>query len=675
MTANSAWAAAQLSELEIYGGVAAPTAKPIPGKIEAENYDAMNGIQTESTSDTGGGQNVGWVDTGDWLDYYVNVAQSGTYTVEYRVASNTATGAIQLRSGQNTLATTAVPNTGGWQTWQTVNATVQLTQGEQTLRVHASGGGFNLNWLNFKEGSSGPGPGNGPLTTPGNLAYTQPSPGSIQLTWNASTGSTGVQSYEIYANEQLRGSVNGSTLSYTDNQPSTATVTYYVIAKDAAGNASPRSNSVTRPGEVVSGSNLALNKPITASSTVHTFVAANANDGSTNTYWEGAGNAYPNHLTVSLGANASLTSIVVKLNPSASWSTRTQTIQVLGRDQNASGFTNLVSAQTYTFNPATGNSVTIPVTASAADVRLTFTSNSGSSAGQVAEFQIFGTPAPNPDLTVSGLTWTPASPSETAPITLSATVKNIGTASAPASTVNFYLNNTLAGTAPVGALAQGATANVSVNVGAKVAASYTASAKVNEDRSIVELDYANNTYTNTTPLVVSEVPSSDLVPIASWSPGSPSAGDTVNFTVTLKNQGNIATTAGPHGVTLVLKNNEGNTIRTLNASHNGVIPAGGTVNVTLGAWTAANGSYNVTTTVTADANEIPAKRNNNTSTSGLYIGRGANMPFTIIEPSHLPTRRMELFWLRTSSRAIMRARHPDVLLYIWMAQASMWSLH
>ncbi|MBJ6362541.1 carbohydrate-binding protein [Paenibacillus sp. GCM10012307] len=625
ITANSGWSAAQLSELEIYGA-SASTAKPIPGKIEAENWDAMSGVQTEQTSDVGGGLNVGWIDTGDWLDYYVDVAQAGTYTVEYRVASTSSSGGIQLRSGQTTLATTSVPNTGGWQSWQTVSATVQLSQGQQTLRVYASGSGFNLNWINFQQGSV-----SSPLTAPGNLAYTEPSSGSIKLTWTASTGSTGVQSYEIYANEQLRGSVNGSTLTYTDTQPSTATVTYYVIAKDAAGSASPRSNTVTRTGENVSSSNLALNKPITASSTVHTFVAANANDGSTDTYWEGAGNAYPNNLTVNLGGNASITSIVLKLNPSASWSTRTQTIQVLGRDQNASSFTNLVSAQTYTFNPATGNSVTIPVTATAAEVRLAFTSNSGAPAGQVAEFQIFGTPAPNPDLTVTGLTWSPATPNETAQITLTATVKNNGTASAPASTVNFYLNNTLAGSAPVGALTQGATANVSLNIGAKVAASYSVSAKVNEDRSIVELDYNNNSYTNPTSLVVSEVASSDLVPTAAWAPSTPGAGDTVNFTVTLKNQGNTATTSGPHAVTLVLKNSEGNTVRTLNGSYSGVIQAGGSTNVALGTWTAANGSYNVTTTVTADGNEIEAKRGNNTNTSGLYIGRGANVPFTIIE--------------------------------------------
>ena len=70
--------------------------------------------------------------------------------------------------------------------------------------------------------------------------------------------------------------------------------------------------------------------------------------------------------------------------------------------------------------------VTVPVSATTADVRLRFNSNTGAPSGQVAEFEVCGTPAPNPDLTVSNVTWSPASPIETNTITLSATVNNIG---------------------------------------------------------------------------------------------------------------------------------------------------------------------------------------------------------------------------------------------------------
>ncbi len=250
-----------------------------------------------------------------------------------------------------------------------------------------------------------------PPSAPGNLAYTQPASGQIRLTWSASTDNTGVAGYDVYANNQLRGSVAGNVLTYTDSQPDGTTVSYYVRAKDAAGNQSGTSNTVTRTG-TQAGTNLAVGKPITASSTEFTFVAANANDNSTSTYWEGGGGTYPNLLTVALGSNADLDQVVVKLNPDASWGPRTQTIAVEGREQSASAFTTLAAAQTYSFNPATGNTVTIPLSGRAADVRLRVTANSGAGGGQAAEFQVFGVPAPNPDLTVSGVSWSPQNPSK-----------------------------------------------------------------------------------------------------------------------------------------------------------------------------------------------------------------------------------------------------------------------
>ncbi|RXZ80455.1 glycosyl hydrolase [Paenibacillaceae bacterium] len=389
------------------------------------------------------------------------------------------------------------------------------------------------------------------------------------------------------------------------------------------------SENTPQPHNPPTGDNLALNKPITASTSTFTYVATNANDGNTATYWEGGSN--PSQLTVDLGADHNLTSIVLKLNPAHVWSPRTQTIQVLGNSQNSAPFSNLVSSQTYTFDPAAGNSVTIPVSATAKQVRLNITANSGAPAGQIAEFEIYGTPASNPDLTITGMTWTPASPTETDQVTLHAVVANIGNLGSPATTVNFYLNNQPAGSAPVSALATSASATVSVNVGEKNAGTYTVSAIVDEDNTLIEQNKSNNSYTSPTPLVVVPVSSSDLIVTTSWSPGNPAAGDTVSFTANLKNQGNIASAGESHPITLVIKNNAGATIHTLSASYTGALAPGQSANVALGNWTAANGSYAVTTSVAPDANEVPIKQDNNTSTAGLYVGRGANMPFTILE--------------------------------------------
>jgi hypothetical protein len=131
------------------GGPQNPTAAPIPGTIQAESWTGMSGVQTEATGDTGGGQNVGWIETGDWMDYSVNVASAGAYTVQFRVASAAGGGQIQLRSGATVLSSVNVAATGGWQTWATLTTTANLTAGTQTLRIHAAAGGWNLNWVQF----------------------------------------------------------------------------------------------------------------------------------------------------------------------------------------------------------------------------------------------------------------------------------------------------------------------------------------------------------------------------------------------------------------------------------------------------------------------------------------------------------------------------------------------
>ncbi|PVE04287.1 discoidin domain-containing protein [Streptomyces scopuliridis] len=470
-------------------------------------------------------------------------------------------------------------------------------------------------------------------TTPANLAFTEPSSGQIKLTWGASTDNTGVTGYEIYANNALRQTVAGDVTTYTDTQPVGTTVSYYVRAKDAAGNRSGNSNTVTRNGSSGSASNLAVGKPISASSVIHTFVAENANDNSVTTYWEGAGGSYPNTLTVKLGANADTQSVVVKLNPDSSWGARTQNIQVLGREQSASGLTSLVAAKDYAFSPASGNAVTIPVSARVADVQLKFTSNTGSGAGQVAEFQVLGEPAPNPDLQVTAVSAAPAAPVESDPITLSATVRNSGAVAAPASTVEFQLGGSKAATASVGALAAGASATVTADIGPRDAGSYQLGAVADPANLIIEQNETNNSYTSPTALVVRPVSSSDLVAATvSTSPSSPSAGDTVTFSVAVKNQGTVASAAGAHGITLSLLDSKGATVKTLTGAYNGTIAAGATTPpVGLGTWAAANGSYTVKVVLADDANELPVKRANNTSTQPLFVGRGANMPYDMYE--------------------------------------------
>jgi hypothetical protein len=137
--------------------------------------------------------------------------------------------------------------------------------------------------------------------------------------------------------------------------------------------------------------NLALGEPATASSDYQNYVPANVTDGNTSTYWESSdGAAYPQTITVNLGSAQTLGSITLDLPPATDWSTRTETLSVLG-STNGSSFTQIAASAGYTFNPATGNTVTIslPSGTSAQYVQLSFTANTGWPAAQLSEFQIF----------------------------------------------------------------------------------------------------------------------------------------------------------------------------------------------------------------------------------------------------------------------------------------------
>ena len=173
-----------------------------------------------------------------------------------------------------------------------------------------------------------------------------------------------------------------------------------------AGNPSPSTGPTSGPSPSPSGcalgaGNLALHKPISASSATQTYSAANAVDGDANSYWESVNNAFPQTLTVDLCAPATVGSITLKLPPPAAWATRTETLSVLGSTDNST-YSTLVSSAGYTFNPATGNAVTIPVPASTARyVRLSFTGNTGWPAGQLSEFEVYAgssTPPPTQNL-------------------------------------------------------------------------------------------------------------------------------------------------------------------------------------------------------------------------------------------------------------------------------------
>lgn len=126
--------------------------------IQAEDYASMNGIQVEATTDTGGGSNVGYTETGDWMAYNnISFPTTGSYLIEYRVASAVTGGKLSsdLNGGTIVLGTVDVPNTGGWQNWQTVSQTVSVNAGTYNFGIYIQNTGMNINWIKITKVGAG----------------------------------------------------------------------------------------------------------------------------------------------------------------------------------------------------------------------------------------------------------------------------------------------------------------------------------------------------------------------------------------------------------------------------------------------------------------------------------------------------------------------------------------
>ncbi|GAB2808848.1 glycoside hydrolase family 16 protein [Streptomyces chlorus] len=130
------------------------------GTIQAESFDGQSGTITETTSDSGGGQNVGALANGDWLQFKgVNFGSSAARQFSARVASGAPTGVsglveVRLDSrGNAPIGSFSVGNTGGWQSWRTVPANIASVTGTHDVYLTFTSGQpqdfVNVNWFTF----------------------------------------------------------------------------------------------------------------------------------------------------------------------------------------------------------------------------------------------------------------------------------------------------------------------------------------------------------------------------------------------------------------------------------------------------------------------------------------------------------------------------------------------
>ncbi|HEY0804890.1 MAG TPA: choice-of-anchor D domain-containing protein [Pseudonocardiaceae bacterium] len=279
----------------------------------------------------------------------------------------------------------------------TVNVTFSPTAtGSATGSLTINAGGVT-NTVSLSGTGTAPGPvlsaSPASLSFPATLVGSSPATQTVTVTNSGTTAATvsGVSVTGAFSqtNNCTSIAVNGSCTVTVKFTPTAATNTGTLTVSSNANN-NPLAVGLSGSG-ITPTTNIALNKPATASSSYQTFVASNVTDGNTSSYWESTdGAAYPQTIAVDLGSTQSIGSVTLDLPPSSAWGTRTETLSVLG-STNGTSYSQIVGSSGYTFNPSTGNTVTIslPSGTSARYVQLSFTGNTGWSAAQLSEFEVF----------------------------------------------------------------------------------------------------------------------------------------------------------------------------------------------------------------------------------------------------------------------------------------------
>ena len=211
---------------------------PIPGTIQVEEYDlGGNGVayndgtagsevtpivnfrtdedvDLETCTDVGGGYNLGYATAGEWLEYTVKVSSDGNYDLDFRVACSGTGRTVSVSMDGTTIANNvAIPNTAGWQTWQTVTLkNIPLTAGQKVMRLTIGATDYvNVNYLKFSSIITG----TEEATTLSNITvYPNPFENTIHLN---KTGDYDYKLYDISGKLLLQGHgqgeiVIGSTL-------------------------------------------------------------------------------------------------------------------------------------------------------------------------------------------------------------------------------------------------------------------------------------------------------------------------------------------------------------------------------------------------------------------------------------------------------------------------------
>jgi hypothetical protein len=416
------------------GGNSGITGTPVCGPWPAPVFPPY---PPEGVTATPSALNFGSVATG-------STSAAQTVTVSNPTGSAAAVSSIAVSGdyAQSNTCGTSIAANGSC----TVNVTFAPTgTGARSGALTVNAGGIT-NTVSLDGTGTPPGPVLN--ATPGGLSFGGTVVGqtaTAQTVTLTNTGTTSATVTNVAVTGDYSQTNNCSTIAV--GASCAATVTFKPTAGGARnGNLTVTSNANNSPTTIgLSGSgidsstNIAAGQPASASSSNGTFVAANITDPDASTYWESAA-SFPQWAQVDLGKSFTVGKVVLKLPPATAWATRTQTLSVQG-STDGSAFSTIVGSAGYTFDPsANANTVTIPVnSATARYIRVNVTANTGWSAAQLSDFQVFpsGT-GPSTSATLStnpsSLTFASQAPNTTS-AAQSVTVTNTGTATAGVSGV------------------------------------------------------------------------------------------------------------------------------------------------------------------------------------------------------------------------------------------------
>ncbi len=272
----------------------------IPGRLQAERYVTETNMNIAPTTDLDGLADMISTATASSVDYNIQADAAGNYPMNFRVAG--PVGQIRIYTN-GTLIGQASSTQTGWSTVSTT-ASVPLMAGTQTLHVVLLSSSQHLNWMEFLAT-------NGTPSIPDNLTAAAGG-AQVVLNWSASAGATNYNvKYSMTSGGPYVTIASPTTTSYTNTGLSIGTTYYYVVS---AVNAAGESTNSIQVGATTAFPpvNLALNEPVTVSSTQSGYPGSNAVDGNPATRWASAWSD-PQWIYVDLQGTYNITEVSAQL--------------------------------------------------------------------------------------------------------------------------------------------------------------------------------------------------------------------------------------------------------------------------------------------------------------------------------------------------------------------------